>query len=1156
IYSKLEAWAKTSGVSTFPAILAGIVIYLSIVSGKKDIILGLPLLNRKNAKWRKTCGLFMGVLPLRIKLENNTSFLELAKQIKSELKAVYKHSLFPIGEIYKLSELSYSETLFDAYINYDPTSFTEQFIGCESGAEWVFHGEQTTPVIISIKENHKVDEVEILIDSLIGAFDNIFSLERVKKHFKGLFKECLKSPEKAVKKLTFISAKEKQQLLCHFQNELEEIEISQADFTNIAVTESDRAELYKIMVEWNNTYTPYPEEKCIHELFEEQVMRTPDNLALSEVYGKVKKELTYQELNAKANKLAWYLSKQGIKAEEKVGLYMNKSVEAVIAILGVIKAGGAYIPIDPNYPKERIEYMINDSGLKIILSQGSIVKDLDSFKIPKICVDKDWAKIKKEKTTNLKDRVKINNLAYIIYTSGSTGKPKGVMVEHTGVGNLAYAQIKGFKLDSQSRQMLFASLSFDASVSEIFTAFLCGASLFITNKETIISKDKLAGFFNEHAITHVTLPPTMLNVMEPEQFPNLKTVITAGEACTFELAEKWGKSYLNFLNAYGPTEATVCATMKTVSGTKEAKLNGAFTTPIGKAIDNKEIYILNKRMRPVYLDIIGEIYLGGVGLARGYLNRPDLTRERFVPNPFHPGTYLYKTGDLGKYLPNGDIEFIGRVDHQVKIRGFRVELGEIETMIKETKNVNQVLVLAKKETNQLIAFLEPDKGQKINTDNIRQYLTEELPDYMVPGAFIVVDKFPLTPNKKIDRKALAAMEIDVERSEKGLIRPRNKIERELVRIWENILKVKPIGVNDNFFELGGHSLMIVSMVAQAKKKMNANVSLSAFLQNPTIENVANIIGSTGKGLGYNPLVPLRTTGTKTPIFAVHAVDGNTFCYESIIKHLDAEQPFYALRAQGLDHGTVPISNINIIAAKYIENIKTIQPQGPYMIAGFSIGGIIAFEIARQLKVSGDEVQNLILIDSFAPELSQKYSNEEELFMLLLRDLTILTNINILPAYGKLRGLGDKVTSMDVEKDLKNLSQTEKLNIIWECIKGAELFAGEKEFFLRQFNVYKNLTEAIFAYESEAIDIDTVLFKASGEKIEFGEEITKGWLEDKKILEMMKRLTQNPMLGWEKYVKSVDLEIVEANHYNILQEPNVKLLADKINKVKAKEVVTV
>ncbi|MDK2407978.1 amino acid adenylation domain-containing protein [Aphanizomenon sp. PH219] len=598
-----------------------------------------------------------------------------------------------------------------------------------------------------------------------------------------------------------------------------------------ALTEQER---HKILVEWNDTRADYPRHLCVHELFAAQVAKTPDNIAV--IFEGQK--LTYQELNHRANQVAHYLQSLGVEPEVLVGICVERSLEMIIGMLGILKAGGAYVPLDPTYPKERLSFMLSDSQVQVVLTQEKFVEELTASGAKLVFLDTDWESFQRESNENPGSGVTSANLAYVIYTSGSTGTPKGVLIQHQGVCNLIHAQIKLFDIHPASCVLQFASFSFDASVWEIFMTLCSGASLYLGNQDSLRPGIDLIRFLRQQSITHATLPPTALAALPKEELPNLQTLIVAGEACNPKLIAQWSKER-RFFNAYGPTESTVCATV--------AECTFGETQPtIGRAIANIQIYILDHNLQPVPIGVPGELYIGGDGLARGYLNRPELTKEKFISNPFKKteGSRLYKTGDLARYLPDGNIEFLGRVDNQVKIRGFRIELDEIEKLLIQHPDVKQAAVIAREDIpgdKRLLAYVVLNQKPEAIVTTLKNLLQENLPQYMIPGVFVVLDSLPLTPNGKVDRQNLPVCDRTRPDLEESFVAPRNPIEEKLAAIWADLLGYEQIGVNDNFFNLGGHSLIVAQILSRVRDSFQVELSFANIFANPTVAGLASVI---------------------------------------------------------------------------------------------------------------------------------------------------------------------------------------------------------------------------------------------------------------------------------------------------------------------------
>ncbi|MBW4672726.1 MAG: amino acid adenylation domain-containing protein [Desmonostoc geniculatum HA4340-LM1] len=637
---------------------------------------------------------------------------------------------------------------------------------------------------------------------------------------------------------------------------MQEMMIGSTGFINDSSALSEQ-EQQKILVEWNNTTSNYPKHLCIHQLFEAQVTKTPDNIAV--VFNEQK--LTYRELNYRANQIAYYLQSLGVETEVLVGICVERSLEMIVGILGILKAGGAYVPLDPTYPKERLSFMLSDSQVQVVLTQEKFVEELTASGAKLVCLDTDKQSFQGEGNENPSSEVAPENLAYVIYTSGSTGTPKGVRIQHQGVCNLVQAQVKLFDVHQNSRVLQFASLSFDASVWEIVMALCSGASLYLGTQDCLRPGTNLWQFLCDRSITHLTLPPTALAALPIAELPNLQTLIVAGEVCNPKLIAQWSKGR-RFFNAYGPTESTVCATV--------AEYTGNIQLTIGRAIANIQVYVLDSDLQPVPIGTPGELYIGGDGLARGYLNRPELTNERFIPNPFGGGRgaeeqtsrgetedqssncdRLYKTGDLVRYRPDRNLEYLGRIDSQVKIRGFRIELEEIETLLIQHPDVQQAVVIAREDIpgdKQLIAYVVLNQKQEAMpglgcayATTLKRFLQEKLPNYMVPGIFIILDSLPLTPNGKVDRRNLPAPDRTRPSLEETFVAPRNPIEETLAVIWTELLGFEQIGVHDNFFNLGGHSLIAVQILSRLREVFQVELSFQNIFANPTVAGLAELV---------------------------------------------------------------------------------------------------------------------------------------------------------------------------------------------------------------------------------------------------------------------------------------------------------------------------
>jgi aspartate racemase len=717
-------------------------------------------------------------------------------------------------------------------------------------------------------------------------------------------------------------------------------------------------------------------------LFEAQVEQAPDAVAV--VFEG--EQLTYRELNVRANQLAHYLQVLGVGPDVLVGIYVERSLEMLVGLLGILKAGGAYVPLDPAYPLERLAFMLEDASVSVLLTQARLVESLPQHQAPVVCLDGDWEVLAQYSEENPFSGVTPQNLAYVIYTSGSTGKPKGVLVEHRGLLNLVFWHRRTFAVSPKDRATQLAGSAFDASVWELWPYLSAGASIYIANEQTRVLPQQLRDWLIKNAITISFLPtPLAESILSLDWSTNvaLRTLLTGGDKL-----HNYPLSSIPFelVNNYGPTENTVVTT----SGFIPAKPRTDVAPPIGRPIANTKVYLLDEKLQPVPIGVPGELYVSGEGLARGYLNRPDLTAQKFIANPFidNPSVSgaapeklsgcdsalcLYKTGDLARYLPNSDIEFLGRIDEQVKIRGFRIELGEIEALLVQHPDLREVEVVVREDipgNKFLAAYVVP----KLETSpptirELRSFLKAKLPDYMVPGAFVFLEAMPLTPNGKIDRRALPIPDSTRREQEDNFVAPSTPTEEILAAIWAEVLGLQQVGINDNFFELGGHSMLAARLLAQIEKAFGKNLPLATLFQSPTIEQLANILRQKGWSAPCQTLVTIQPGGSKPPLFFFHVLgEGLKFC-RPLAGHLDPEQPIYGLAVGIMDE--VSLNKIEDLVAHYLKEMRIIQPKGPYFLAGIYCGGRIAYEVAEQLHAQDQKVALLALLDTLKDDTAIK-----------------------------------------------------------------------------------------------------------------------------------------------------------------------------------------
>ena len=797
----LKAVAFKAESTLFMVLLAAFEVLLYRYSGQKDIIVGSAVANRNQAEVEGLIGCFVNPLVLRTDISGDPTFEELLDRVRKVMIGAFDNQDLPfeklVEELQPARDANYNP-LFQISFDFQNTPKEKfELPGLTLTPLELEHTRALFDLHLDIKGT--ASGLECFWEYSVDLFDAV-RIRRMSGHFQTLLEAIASNPKQRVNQLPILT----------------------------------ETEQYQLLEEWTQTRTDYPRDVCIQHLFEAQVAKTPDAVAV--VFAE--QQLTYRELSQRANQLARYLNTLGVRPEILVGICVERSLEMVIGVLGILKAGGAYVPLDPAYPQERLGYILADSQIAVLLTTQKLRNNLPEHQAYVVELDTDREQLCQESKTTPVIEVQSENLAYAIYTSGSTGKPKGVLVTHRGLCNLAKEQAQRFEVKQSSRILQFASLSFDASIWEIVMALASGASLCLGTSASLLPGQALMHLLRDQEITHVTLPPTALAVMPTEPLPALRTIVVAGEACSAELVAKWSQNR-RFFNAYGPTESTVCATVYECTDTSQPP-------PIGYPIANSQIYLLDAEGQPVPIGVPGELHIGGVGLARGYLNRPELTAQKFIPNAFsqEPGNRLYKTGDLCCYLPNGTLKFLRRIDYQVKIRGFRIELEDIESALLQHPTVSKVVVLVREDyanDKRIVAYLTFKQQQAAATINqLRSFLEEKLPSYMMPSAFVVLDTIPLTPNGKVDRRILPMPEVRPQ-VEESYVMPQTEAERMIASIWQEMLQIEKVGINDNFFSVGGHSLLVVKVQAKLNEVFNEELLVSELFKYPTIRELAQYI---------------------------------------------------------------------------------------------------------------------------------------------------------------------------------------------------------------------------------------------------------------------------------------------------------------------------
>src|SRR5947207_15273525 len=723
-----------------------------------------------------------------------------------------------------------------------------------------------------------------------------------------------------------------------------------------------KAERHQVLVQWNQTERDYPRDKCVHQLFEEQVERTPEAVAV--VFAG--KSLTYRELNLRANQLAHHLRTLGVGPDVLVGLCVERSLEMVVALLGILKAGGAYWALEENLPEERLRFLIGDARPKMILTGRKTAGNLAG--IATVAVVEDLLASPPEQAVRAARSSRPEDPAYVSYTSGSTGQPKGVVVPHQGVVRL----VKGtdyVSLSSEETLLHLSPLSFDASTFELWGALLNGGRVVLLPPGQP-SLGEIGETIREYRVTTLWLTAGLFHLMVDEHVDYLKPLrqlLAGGDVLVPQhvLKARRALAGCRIINGYGPTESTTFTCCYTVADERAL----APSIPIGRPIANTRVYVLDASLQPVPVGVPGELYAGGDGVACGYLNQPQLTAERFIPDPFNSraGARLYRTGDQVRWQPDGNLEFLRRLDSQVKIRGFRVEMGEIETVLYETAGVREAVVSLREDTageKRLVAYVVAGGNSVPDEPGLKAALKARLPDYMIPAHVEFLSALPLTPHGKVDRRALPKPRRMTAAAGSGQVMPpRNLLELELIQLWRRLFRREDIGRQDNFFELGGHSLLAARLATEIDKLLGCKLPIAALFQSPTVESLTRRLTRENWAPPWSSLVPLQPLGSQPPLFSVHGVGGDVYGFLELAKLLPPGQPSYGIQAVGLDGKSARHVTVEDMAAHYVKEILSFQRDGPFYLAGYSMGGLIAFEMARQLHRLGQRVALLALLDS-------------------------------------------------------------------------------------------------------------------------------------------------------------------------------------------------
>ncbi|KAB8317793.1 amino acid adenylation domain-containing protein [Tolypothrix campylonemoides VB511288] len=1101
----LSTLSQQEGVTLYMTLLAAFQTQLYRYTGQEDILVGSPIAGRNLSELEHLIGFFVNTLVLRTDMAGNPSFRELLQRVRNVAMSAYAYQDLPIDKL--IDELQPERSL-----SYHPL-FQVMFV-LQNTPRQTFEGQGLTltpydwdNVTSRFDLTLSITETEQGLQGLWEYNTDLFdacTISRMSGHFQTLLSGIIANPQQHISELPLLTA----------------------------------AERHQLVYEWNDTDTNYPQDKCIHELFEQLVERTPNNVVV--MYED--QQLTYLELNALANQLAQYLKTLGVGPEVLVGIFVERSLEMVVGLLAILKAGGAYVPLDPSYPKERLAFMLQNSQPLVLLTQECLITELPEHTAQVVCFDRDWQSIAQHSEENLNQTATAANLAYVIYTSGSTGKPKGVQVTHANLCHYAQAMGRALGITAEDVYLHTASIAFSSSVRQLMVPLAAGATVKIATSEQRTDPRALFTAIKQYDVTVIDIVPSYwrncihtLAGLEPRTRQalldnKLRLIVSASEPLMSDIPTQWTfgfKHKARLINMFGQTETCGIVATYPIPAQQDERVK---IVPLGRPIANTQIYLLDSHMQPVPIGVPGELHIGGLGLARGYLNRPELTNEKFIPDPFRPkeGARVYKTGDLARFLPDGSIEFIGRSDYQVKIRGFRIELGEIEAVLSQHPSVLQTVVVAREDASgekRLVAYVVSNEGSALSLSDLRRFLREKLPEYMVPFAFVLLEALPLTPSGKVNRSVLPAPDLAKPDSKENFVAPRNQLEQELVQIWEEVLRVQPIGIKDNFFDLGGHSLLAVHLFGQIETKFGKKLPLATLFQSGTVETLAKmlcpaqekvtgdqvLLGALGEDTSidtWSSLVAIQPNGSKPPLFFMHPMGGEILCYRPIAMYLGSDQPVYGLQPRGLDGKQPLLTRVEDMAALYIQEMQTIQPKGPYSIGGYSFGGIVALEIAQQLHRQGEKVAILAMIDTSVPGSEKRLPFINRVF----EHVNNFRQQGLAYLQQKLVGWREWGTYHIRHKYMHLLGISEPLP------------EGDNHIDILGAN-HQAQSQYIFQeYPGRMILLRT----------------------DDKEREEATGMQYDPLFGWGEFITGgIDVYHIPGSHYTLLEEPNVRMLAEKL-----------
>ncbi|MFB7917448.1 amino acid adenylation domain-containing protein [Streptomyces sp. NPDC056061] len=1067
--------ARREGVSVFVALLASWQVLLHRLSGQEDIVVGTTSSTRGRPETEPMVGYFLTMLPLRTAVRPGMTVRELLRATRTTMLGAFDHNDIPFGTL--LDELAPDR---------DPSRtplFQTSFILVD------FHHEEEVPMAGLEVEELMLDNATAKDDVMLGFFDDpavaedhfhavleyntdLFdasTMDRMARQIVRLLEQMTAAPELAVRDLSLV----------------------------------DDAEARTLLVEWNDTAAEREAGVCLEDLVRRSAAAAPDAVAVSCGDERV----GYAELLDRAGRLASYLRRRGVTAESVVGVCLDRSVDLVTALLGVLMSGGAYLPLDAGYPSSRLVDMTTDAGAGLVVTRSGLLDALDGCPGGRVCLDTDAAAVAAESPEPARAEGGEDRLAYVIYTSGSTGRPKGVEVTHRNLVNLLLAMVDEIGLGPDDVLAAVTPVTFDIAGLELYAPLVAGARTHVVRKEEAVDGHRLTAVLAETGATVMQATPATWHLLVEagrEDDGRLRALV-GGEALPPSLAERLVRAPGRTWNVYGPTETTVWSTAHRLD-------SGTGQISIGRPLANTRVYVLDDRMRPVPIGVPGDLYLGGTGVARGYRGRPGPTAERFVPDPFgdRPGARLYATGDRARLRSDGTLVFLGRDDGQVKLRGFRIELGEIEARLEEHPAVRRAVALVREDRpgdKRLVGYVE-SADASVPAEALREHLRGVLPDYMVPSVIVRLETLPLNTSGKVDRRALPAPV--VERDAGSYVPPRDAVELEVAHIWEEVLGVTPVGLHDRFFDLGGHSLLVLRLMAEIERHFGQQLPMAAIFRGATVERFARMLREGYREEDGVHLVEIGSGTAGNPVFFAHPAGSEVVCYMPFAGLVGGDRPLYALASPPPVDGVLPFAGFGERAAAYADLIREVQPQGPYTLAGWCYGGANAFAVAGELEKDGAEV-SVVMMDAHAPAVVPAGSEPDR------ADIVEAVAANLQWDYG------DRLRTAD---ELRALTPEEHLDYLLELARASDYLPPDagREQIGQVLDLWLANLRLLWNFRPTPLKGRVTLLRAAEEE----HDLAASWRE---------------LTG-----QRVDVRTVPGNHYTMMRHPHVAKLAEVLDEV--------